>query len=256
MKNSKGITLIALVITIIVMLILVGVTINVASNSGLFGKAGEAKGGTNLAKEKEMMQAAALGYLNDDGYVDLGTFATEQNNKIEGYTLENKGTYVTAIKEDGTTFYVTNQGGITDEKPQTPAVTGYTLKANPGSVLQEVDSSSDVIEFINANSTELVEIGIEDDDNKYFINIVQIDLIQDYLICAYVYSLSDLTKWDTEAVSITGGSWNKITIGNEGPEAEVITSSEFPIFKGYLTEQNETLEVANDSFGEIFVLAQ
>ncbi|MBO4816509.1 MAG: prepilin-type N-terminal cleavage/methylation domain-containing protein [Clostridia bacterium] len=117
MKKSKGITLIALVITIIVMLILVGVTINVALNGGLFGKAGEAKDRTNLAKEKEMMQAAALGYLDDDGYVDLETFATEQNNKIEGYTLEDKGTYVTASKEDGTTFYVTKQGGITEEEP-------------------------------------------------------------------------------------------------------------------------------------------
>ena len=47
MKNSRGITLIALIITIIVMIILVGVTINVAVNSGLFGKSSEA------AKEAE-----------------------------------------------------------------------------------------------------------------------------------------------------------------------------------------------------------
>ena len=42
-KRNKGITLIALIITIIVMLILVGVTINVAMSGGLFTTAKEAK---------------------------------------------------------------------------------------------------------------------------------------------------------------------------------------------------------------------
>ena len=43
MKNTKGITLIALIITIIVMLILVAVNISVALNTGLFKSAGDAK---------------------------------------------------------------------------------------------------------------------------------------------------------------------------------------------------------------------
>ena len=40
-RKSKGITLIALVITIIILLILAGITINSLTNSGLFGKAQE-----------------------------------------------------------------------------------------------------------------------------------------------------------------------------------------------------------------------
>ena len=36
LKKQNGITLIALIITVIVMLILVGVTVNVALNGGLF----------------------------------------------------------------------------------------------------------------------------------------------------------------------------------------------------------------------------
>ena len=39
MKGNKGITLIALIITIIIMLILVGVTINYSLNGGLITKA-------------------------------------------------------------------------------------------------------------------------------------------------------------------------------------------------------------------------
>lgn len=53
MKGQKGITLVALVITIIVMLILVGVSITVAINGGLFDKARSGASGTNQAAAAE-----------------------------------------------------------------------------------------------------------------------------------------------------------------------------------------------------------
>lgn len=53
LKKEKGITLIALVITIIVMLILVAVTISLAVNGGLFGYAGKATRETEKAKKDE-----------------------------------------------------------------------------------------------------------------------------------------------------------------------------------------------------------
>ena len=53
MKGQKGITLVALVITIIVMLILVGVSITVAMQGGLFDTARSAAGGTNNAATAE-----------------------------------------------------------------------------------------------------------------------------------------------------------------------------------------------------------
>ena len=46
MKEQKGITLVALVITIIVMLILVGVSITFALNGGLFTNAKDAANNT------------------------------------------------------------------------------------------------------------------------------------------------------------------------------------------------------------------
>ena len=57
MKKQEGITLIALVITIIVMLILVAVTISMAINGGLFKYAGKATKDTELEKNKEMQLA-------------------------------------------------------------------------------------------------------------------------------------------------------------------------------------------------------
>ncbi len=56
MKGQKGITLVALVITIIVMLILVGVSVTVALNGGLFDTAKDATTKTNdaLVAENEL----------------------------------------------------------------------------------------------------------------------------------------------------------------------------------------------------------
>lgn len=53
MKEQKGITLVALVITIIVMLILVGVSVTVALNGGLFTTAQNAVDRTNAALVNE-----------------------------------------------------------------------------------------------------------------------------------------------------------------------------------------------------------
>lgn len=50
MRRERGITLIALVITVIVMLILVGVTVTSAINGGLFSKAKNASTETENAK--------------------------------------------------------------------------------------------------------------------------------------------------------------------------------------------------------------
>ena len=53
MKSQKGITLVALVITIIVMLILVGVSVTVALNGGLFDTAEKAATNTEEALVQE-----------------------------------------------------------------------------------------------------------------------------------------------------------------------------------------------------------
>ena len=69
LKKQKGITLIALIITIIVMLILVGVTINVALDGGLFSKAEEATELTTKAAEKEELLMAVVAAIGTDGKV-------------------------------------------------------------------------------------------------------------------------------------------------------------------------------------------
>ena len=80
-RTNKGITLIALVITIIVMLILVGVTISMAVNGGLFDYAGKATGETKNALNAE--QGLAKGGIEVDGtwYNSIDEYLIASGNK-------------------------------------------------------------------------------------------------------------------------------------------------------------------------------
>jgi len=73
MKNQKGITLIALIITIIVMLILVGVSVTVAINTGLFTTASGVSKNTEDQKANELKISG--GQANLDGtYTDINKY--------------------------------------------------------------------------------------------------------------------------------------------------------------------------------------
>lgn len=72
-RESKGITLIALVITIIVLLILAGVTIaTLTGDNGILTKATEAKEQTELADEKEKVELSATGALTKGNGGEIG----------------------------------------------------------------------------------------------------------------------------------------------------------------------------------------
>lgn len=78
MKSQKGITLVALIITIIVMLILVAVSVTVLIQSGLFESAKEAGKQTQNAYEEE----AEMNKANINGQdVDL--------SDLENYVKQN-----------------------------------------------------------------------------------------------------------------------------------------------------------------------
>jgi len=115
--------LVALIITIIVMLILVGVTINLAVNGGIFDKARE---GVQRTKEEVINdELTASLYVDNKGYVDVYTtyitakdlFAsenktievtdpTDQTQITEGMdkiTIKVENAYIFTIAKDGIT---------------------------------------------------------------------------------------------------------------------------------------------------------
>ncbi len=69
--NTKGITLIALVITIIVLLILTGISISTLTGSGLFNKAKDAKLADEIAREKEQIKLTVMSsFLIGENYIN------------------------------------------------------------------------------------------------------------------------------------------------------------------------------------------
>ena len=91
-KNARGITLIALVITIIVLLILAGVSIAMLTGeNGVLTKATEAKSQTEIAQEKEEIQMAyAAAKANKVEQVADDVTATELNTELD--KLNSEGT--------------------------------------------------------------------------------------------------------------------------------------------------------------------
>ncbi len=110
MEKKNGITLVALVVTIVVLLILAGITImyTMGENS-IFKKAQDAKDKTEIAKWQERLEAAK-GVVIIDG---LGTFDIEKYKDYieEQEIIENRETDVTK-NEDGTYEVTTKPGYI------------------------------------------------------------------------------------------------------------------------------------------------
>ena len=115
MERNKGITLIALIITIIILLILVGVSINLAIKGDLFGSAEKAVSGTNdkVAQEQTRVDElmGELGRVEEQQRQDNlpGTRVTEPTEYKEGNKTAIIPAGFTISKAEGET---TIDGGL------------------------------------------------------------------------------------------------------------------------------------------------
>ena len=137
-RNTKGITLIALVVTIIVLIILAGVSINlVFGNLGIVTKAKEAK---RMQEQAELNEQIALGELSNEIDKTLGTPTQKQIKTVE--ELKNAGTYMT----EPTTLKDSNENLIKVPK-------GFKIAEDSGINVTEgvVIEDKDVIKDIGNN---------------------------------------------------------------------------------------------------------
>lgn len=121
MKKQKGITLIALIITIIVMLILVGVTVTTAINGCLFEKARIGAKGTQKEVDREKLNmAVAFAYDETTGKIDKTKLEQELGDEWTVTESESEsGTYLCENTKTGNKFKVKANGKITDDEPLT-----------------------------------------------------------------------------------------------------------------------------------------
>ncbi len=169
--SQKGITLIALVITIIVMLILVGVSVTVALNGGLFTTAKEAAEGTASKRNEELELSSGKVEINGEWYNSIDEYVkggssnnpedpTEPENPT-GYTAYSIGDEVTV---GGENFYVIADSDETQEKVTLLAKDNINTKT----LLQTTNATG--IEFSETNywsgAGDLIETG-EPDSSHY-----------------------------------------------------------------------------------------
>ena len=81
--KNKGITLIALVITIIVLLILAGVTIaTLTGDNGIITRTNQAKEETEKAGAKEKVQMEVAGSFDEYGKFDMDKLKKKKKNNL------------------------------------------------------------------------------------------------------------------------------------------------------------------------------
>ena len=132
-SGDTGITLIALVITIIVLLILAGVTIAALSgDNGILKNAAKAKEMMSIAQEKEVIQIVATKGFNKNNNVEIG-------EPLYSKTLENSNKWNIIAINDTQTIYGNNYRYIakgTDIKNYGITTYNWLLNCISGELIQ------------------------------------------------------------------------------------------------------------------------
>ncbi len=113
MISKKGISLIVLVITIIVMVILAGAVIITLENTNLIKHSKHATNSTNYAQEITRLEIIKNGILTDNlGKITVAEYITELTNKgiIEGTVTDNADGSKTFTTDTGAEVTVTQNG--------------------------------------------------------------------------------------------------------------------------------------------------
>ena len=118
-KEKKGITLIALVITIVVLLILAAVSVaTLTGNNGILTRANEAKQAITEAGAREKVQMEVAGSIGTDGKIKIGDLNYNLGN-IEGLTHEGKSIEDNPIENlpamvlvDGNSVIIKEEGSV------------------------------------------------------------------------------------------------------------------------------------------------
>ena len=129
LNNKKGITLIALVVTVVVLIILAGVSINaVLGDNGIIKKANQAASVTKEAEVKEAINRTILEFYLTDDYETLEDFlkAKVTEGKIDSVTKNADGTLT--VKKGEYSVTVENKtnssgGSSSGGETQTPEIT-------------------------------------------------------------------------------------------------------------------------------------
>ena len=179
LKERKGITLIALVITIIVLLILAGVSIAMLTGqNGILTQANNAKDETEQANAKEKVELAVIATMSQSkrGTLDADKLVTEITNHYGGTATKTGTGFPVNTTVDGKSFTVSSTGEVTatgDSTPNPPVPTPTDVISAKN--IADMDDKTNiygatVTNYTPATSTDVKwKIFYADNDNIYLI---------------------------------------------------------------------------------------
>ena len=185
LKNKKGITLIALVITIIVLLILAGVSIAMLTGeNGILSQAQNASEQSNKASEEEKVRLAAEAaliknngesILQDNLEEELESYFNSSDFSVEPKTVSGEEGFIVTVTEtvkEGRKYFVSSKGAIKDyeEQPVSEPTDVYAALYTDGSLVfsSEEITGSDVSESWNITNEVFMP---EMSSSQYSVNI-------------------------------------------------------------------------------------
>ena len=159
LRRNKGITLIALVVTIIVLLILAGISISMLTGqNGILNRATTAKKQTEISQIDEMVKFSAMDALaNGNGKIteDLLTEALNKNLGSGNYTLTGNETDGWTIVANEKKYNINGNGSITEKGKEISECTWKEINALAKEIAKDSTITKDtdtVTKTINGKS--------------------------------------------------------------------------------------------------------
>ncbi len=273
--NKRGITLVALVITIIILLILAGVSIQAITNTGLFENAKKAQEQSEISEDMETIKLenssytieqttstekkTFLEYLDEKGYI----VNYENESKTIGTVTLNGREYKINTEEGFTIKYIGKADGTAMLMPRfskvEAVVEGSTIKVNVELKKSTEEGTKIKYSIQKENETEIIKESEKISDLTYtFENlemgktyIITVQATNEYgttnrKIKTRTISLSELTQGKAEFVITPNEKWQekvKVTIKNSYENTNTILQYSVGDINNWTTYTTEGFEV-------------
>ena len=248
LKNKKGITLIALVVTIVVLLILAGVTISLLlDENGIIAKSKDARTETRVSQiEDEVGMWKQHNFINKESNQAQESADTMLANLISRKLLtedeiDRDQELITIKKKDGTIVKEISYGNVTINISKTPATDksrAVVLTATAtGTIIPNIDMSNGNQEFNNwVNS-------LSEDQKKEIIRYGYIKMVNEEDPSANCTTFQDVLDWAKEQGDISEATedafWTGVASNVEGG---IDGATSFIIGKLYYNESTKMIE--------------